>query len=82
MLVSALHEMFGVQLYKNNARALLSRILGILNLDWLQHARSVRGVYESQIKKRNLVLNNNDTYQRETLSERSIRQPLNNIWFI
>ena len=35
--------MFGVQLYKNNARALLSRIL---NLDWLQHARSVRGVYE------------------------------------
>ena len=38
--------MFGVQLYKNNARALLSRILSILNLDWLQHARSVRGVYE------------------------------------
>ena len=45
-LASALHEMFGVQLYKNNARALLSRILSILNLDWLQHARSVRGVYE------------------------------------
>ena len=38
--------MFRVQLYKNNARALLSRILSILNLDWLQHARSVRGVYE------------------------------------
>ena len=38
--------MFGVQLYKNNARALLSRILSILNLDWLLHARSVRGVYE------------------------------------
>ena len=38
--------MFGVQLYKNNARALLSRILSILNLDWLQHAQSVRGVYE------------------------------------
>ena len=38
--------MFGVQLYKNNARALLSRILSILNLDWLQHACSVRGVYE------------------------------------
>ena len=38
--------MFGVQLYKNNARTLLSRILSILNLDWLQHARSVRGVYE------------------------------------
>ena len=35
--------MFGVQLYKNNARALLSRILSILNLDWLQLARSVRG---------------------------------------
>ena len=46
-LASALREMFGVQLYKNNARALLSRILSILNLDWLQHARSVRGVYES-----------------------------------
>ena len=44
-LASALREMFGVQLYKN-ARALLSRILSILNLDWLQHARSVRGVYE------------------------------------
>ena len=35
-LASALREMFGVQLYKNNARALLSRILSILNLDWLQ----------------------------------------------
>ena len=46
MLASALREMFGVQLYKNNARALLSRIMSILNLDWLQHARSVRGVYE------------------------------------
>ena len=45
-LMSALREMFGVQLYKNNAHALLSRILSILNLDWLQHARSVRGVYE------------------------------------
>ena len=45
-LASALREMFGVQLYKNNARAILSRILSILNLDWLQHARSVRGVYE------------------------------------
>ena len=48
-LVSALREMFGVQLYKNNARALLSRILSILNLDWLQHERSVRGVYEFKI---------------------------------
>ena len=48
-LASALREMFGVQLYKNNARALFSRILSILNLDWLQHARSVRGVYEKSI---------------------------------
>ena len=48
-LASALRKMFGVQLYKNNARALLSRILSILNLDWLQHARSVRGVYESYV---------------------------------
>ena len=45
-LMSALCEMFGVQLYKNNARALLSHILSILNFDWLQHARSVRGVYD------------------------------------
>ena len=31
----------------------------------------------SKIKRRNLVLiYNNDTYQRETLSERPIRQPL------
>ena len=48
-LASALREMFGVQLYKNNARALLSHILSILNLDWLQHAPSVRGVYEYKI---------------------------------
>ena len=45
-LASALRDMFEVQLYKNNARALLSCILSILNLDWLQHACSVRGVYE------------------------------------
>ena len=49
-LASALREMFGVQLYKNNARALLSRISSILNLDWLQHARSVRGVYEINLR--------------------------------
>ena len=49
-LASALREMFRVQLYKNNARALLSRILSILNLDWLQHARSVCGVYEYKLK--------------------------------
>ena len=30
----------------------------------------------SKIKKRNLVLINNATYQRETLSERPIWQPL------
>ena len=36
-LASALREMFEVQLYKNNARALLSRILSILDLDWLQY---------------------------------------------
>ena len=30
----------------------------------------------SKIKKRNLVLINTATYQRETLSERPIRQPL------
>ena len=32
--------------------------------------------YSKIKKKRNLVLINNDTYQRETLSERPIRQPL------
>ena len=31
----------------------------------------------SKIKKQNLVLINNATYKRETLSERPIRQPLN-----
>ena len=49
-LASALGAMLGVQLYKNNARTLLSRILSILNLDWLQHARSVHGVYEIWLK--------------------------------
>ena len=33
----------------------------------------------SKIKKRNIVLINNDTHQRETLSERPIRQPLTHI---
>ena len=63
-LASPLREMFRVQLYKNNAHALLSRILSILNLDWLQHARSVRGVYEFKLnnkaaentKKKNYIL--------------------------
>ena len=46
MLAAALHEdVFRVELYKNNARDLLSRILSILNSDWLQHVRSVRGMY-------------------------------------
>ena len=35
-----------MQLYKNNARVLLSRILSIVNSDWLQHACSLCGVYE------------------------------------
>ena len=34
--------------------------------------------YSKIKKKRNLVLINNATYQRETLSERPIRQPLRN----
>ena len=42
-------NLFGVQLYKNNARALLSRILSIVNSDWLQHGRMLRGVYEWHI---------------------------------
>ena len=62
-LVSALREMFGVQLYKNNARALLSRILSILNLDWLQHAGSVRGVYEYLIILINTKLSRCDQHQ-------------------
>ena len=39
-------KVFRVQLYKNNARVLLLRILSILNSDWLQHVSCVRGVYE------------------------------------
>ena len=31
---------------QKKARALLSHILSILNLDWLQHACSLHGVYE------------------------------------
>ena len=45
-LASALREVSGVQLYKDNARTLLSRNLSILDLHWLQHERSVRRVYE------------------------------------
>ena len=36
----------------------------------------------SKIKMRNLVLINNDTHQRETLSERPIRPPLTLLVFI
>ena len=59
-LASALREMFGVQLHKNNARALLWRILSILNLDWLQHVRSVRGVYEYADINLNYYYNSTD----------------------
>ena len=61
-LASALREMFGVQLYKNNARAILSRILSILNLDWLQHVRSVHGVYEYAFITKWNVQNYNDEF--------------------
>ena len=36
----------------------------------------------SKIKKRNLVLINNATYQRETLSEQPIRQPLKHAIYV
>ena len=49
MLHSRVHNVLGVQLYENNACALLSHILSILNSDLLQHARSVRGVYEFKL---------------------------------
>ena len=39
-------KVFEVQLYRNNAQALLLRILSILNSDWLQHMCSVYRVYE------------------------------------
>ena len=45
-LHSRVPKFFGVQLYSSNVCALLSRILNILNSDWLQYACSVRGVYE------------------------------------
>ena len=40
-LLSHMSKVFGVQLYKNNVRAQLSRILSIVNSDWLQRTRSV-----------------------------------------
>ena len=45
-LGSYAHRVFVVQLYENNAHLLLLHILSILNLDWLQHARSVHGVHD------------------------------------
>ena len=42
----------------------------------LATVRTLNNIAYFKIKKRNLVLINNDTYQRETLSERPIRQPL------
>ena len=39
--------------FKNNARALLSLNLTILSSDWVQHARSVRGVHEFAKYSRN-----------------------------
>ena len=64
-LASALREMFGVQLYKNNARVLLSRILSIVNSDWLQHARSVRGVFE--VALHSLLKTNKQANKRNSL---------------
>ena len=45
-LRSGARNVFRVQLYKNNARAVLLRIYSIINSDWLQHVCSVHGVYE------------------------------------
>ena len=45
-LRSRARNVFGVQLYKSNARALLLHILSIVNSNWLKHA--MRVVYESQ----------------------------------
>ena len=42
----------------------------------MKHEMHLTIAYSTTKKKRNLVLINNDTYQRETLSERPIRQPL------
>ena len=48
-LCSHAHKVLGVQLYKNNAHALLLRILSIVSSDWLQRACSVGGVCECGI---------------------------------
>ena len=44
--VYALREVLRVQLYKNNALVRLLQVLSIVNSDWLQHARSLRGMYD------------------------------------
>ena len=55
-LRSPTRKVFQVQLYKNNACALLSRILTILSSDWLHHEHCVHGVYEySLIKKKSVI---------------------------
>ena len=46
--VQILCEMFGMQLYKNDAHALLLDIFGIISSDWLQHAYSVRSYNNSK----------------------------------
>ena len=44
-------KVFQVQLYKNEARALLSLILCILNSDWLRHTRGECGVYDFFVRE-------------------------------
>ena len=80
-LASALHEMFGVQLYKNNARALLSRILSILNLDWLQHARSVRGVYEIKINTIQRTSSDFNENQPKCQNRNFLKTFCNHLWW-
>ena len=57
-------KVFQVLLYKDNARALLSRIVSILNSDWLQHVRSVRGVYEFALMNRFGAIKCTDVHNR------------------
>ena len=45
-LRSGMRKVFRVQLYKKNARSLLSRNLTIVSSNWLQHSCSVRELYE------------------------------------
>ena len=50
-LASALREVFGVQLHKNNARALL---LGILSI-WIQIGCSMRVVYAERANENQVM---------------------------